>query len=163
MIKFMVAALWISVVTTAAVVYSFQAAQAPDEAVSDAEANAFHGLDYVRTGVISVPIFDKGSVQGYFLARLVFTADGQRLAQLKLPAEALFADQVYSYLYANPEVDFTKRDDLDVDSFRESLRTNLNARLGEDFVREVLIEQVDYLPKESVGSQKPQNASAIGN
>lgn len=163
MIKLIVAALWISVVTTGAVFYSFQAAQAPDEAASEAGANAFYGLDYVRTGVISVPIFDKGSVQGYFLARLVFTADGQRLAQLKLPAEALFADQVYSYLYANPEVDFTKRDDLDVDSFRESLRTNLNARLGEEFVREVLVEQVDYLPKETVGTHKPPKAAVIGN
>lgn len=162
MIKLMVAALWISVVTTGAVFYSFQAAQAPDEAASEAEASAFYGLDYVRTGVISVPIFDKGRVQGYFLARLVFTADGQRLAQLKLPAEALFADQVYSYLYANPQVDFTKRDYLDVDSFRASLRTSLNQRLGEDFVREVLIEQVDYLPKETVGTHKPQNAS-VGN
>lgn len=162
MIKLMVAALWISVVTTGAVFYSFQAAQAPDEAASEAEASAFYGLDYVRTGVISVPIFDKGRVQGYFLARLVFTADGQRLAQLKLPAEALFADQVYSYLYANPQIDFTKRDDLDVDSFRASLRTSLNERLGEDFVREVLIEQVDYLPKETVGTHKPQNAS-VGN
>lgn len=163
MIKLMVAALWISIVTTGAVFYSFQAAQAPDEAASEAEASAFHGLDYVRTGVISVPIFDKGSVHGYFLARLVFTADGQRLAQLKLPAEALLADQVYSFLYANPEIDFTKRDDLDVDSFRASLRAGLNTRLGEDFIREVLIEQVDYLPKEIVPSQKPRNAVAIGN
>src|SRR5690606_9154074 len=98
MIKLMIAALWISVVTTGAVFYSFQAAQAPDEAASEAEASAFYGLDYVRTGVISVPIFDKGRVHGYFLARLVFSADGQRLSQLRLPAEALFSDQVYSYL-----------------------------------------------------------------
>ncbi len=159
MIKLMVAALWISIATTGALVYSFQAAQAPDEAAGDAQAEAFKGLDYVRTGIISVPIFDKGRVHGYFLARLVFTADGKRLAQLKLPAEALLSDQVYSFLYANPQIDFTQRDNLDVDSFRAGLRESVNARLGEDFIREVLIEQVDYLPKEDAGSNKPQNAA----
>lgn len=163
MIKLMAAALWISVATTGALLYSFQAAQAPEEAANEGQADAFNGLDYVRTGVISVPVFDKGRVHGYFLARLVFTAEGKRLVQLKLPAEALLSDQVYSFLYANPQIDFTRRENLDVDGFRTTLRDAVNARLGENFVREVLIEQVDYLPKESVGSNRPQNASAIAN
>jgi hypothetical protein len=38
---------------------------------------------------VAVPVFDRGRVYGYFLARLVFTAEGGKLATLKLPAEAL--------------------------------------------------------------------------
>ncbi len=153
MIKLMVAALWISIATTGAMVYSFHSAQQDeDAAAADAEATAFKGLDYVRTGVISVPVFDKGKVHGYFLARLVFTAEGKRLAQLKLPAEALLTDQVYSHLYGHPEIDFTKREALNVDAFREAIRTGVNGRLGEDLIHEILVEQVDYLPKETVGS-----------
>lgn len=163
MIKLMLAALWISVATTGAVLYSFQSAQPQEDAAGDTETNAFNGLDYVRTGIISVPVFHKGRVHGYFLARLVFTADGARLAQLKLPAEALLSDQVYSHLYANPQIDFTKREDLDVDTFRASLRDSMNARLGENFIREVLIEQVDYLPKDEAGSNKPRNTAAVAN
>lgn len=156
MIKLMVAALWISVATTGALVFTFKAAQDRDIADADAEPTAFAGLDFVRTGIISVPVFDKGKVHGYFLARLVYTAEGSRLAQLKLPAEALLSDLVYSHLYANPEIDFTRRDRFDVDSFRESLRTGVNARLGEELVREILVEQIDYLPKEQAGtSQNP--------
>ena len=44
MIKLMVAALWISIVTTGAVFYSFQAAQAPDEAASDADRESVSAL-----------------------------------------------------------------------------------------------------------------------
>ena len=153
MIKLMVSALWISIATTGALVYSFQSAQHDGEAAAaDAEATAFKGLDYVRTGIISVPVFDKGKVHGYFLARLVFTAEGKRLAQLKLPAEALLTDQVYSHLYGHPEIDFTSREALDVDAFREAIRTGVNGRLGEELIHEILVEQVDYLPKDTVGS-----------
>src|SRR5690606_25479218 len=114
--------------------------------VTDAEAMAFNGLDYVRTSIISVPVFEKGRVHGYFLARLVFTARSERLAQLRLPAEALLSDQVYSFLFGNPRIDFTSRDNLDVDAFRETLRAGINERLGEALVHEVLVEQIDYLP-----------------
>ncbi|TYR30148.1 hypothetical protein FY036_19885 [Mesorhizobium microcysteis] len=160
MIKFMVAALWISIATTGAMLYSFQSAQQP-EGAAEAEPTAFHGLDYVQTGIISVPVFDHGRVYGYFLARLVFTAEGKRLATLKLPAEALLADQVYTHLYANPEIDFTKRDDLDINAFRESIRAGVNERLGEPLIHEVLVEQIDFLPKDEAGSSKAQPAAAV--
>lgn len=160
MIKFIVAALWISIATTAALLFAFQSSQQEAVAAGE-EAGPFKGLDYVKTGIISVPVFDKGRVHGYFLARLVFVADGKRLAQLKLPAEALFSDHVYGHLYANPEIDFTRRDDLDVDAFRAGVRAGVNGRLGEDLIREILIEQIDYLPKDEVGTsniREPEGA-----
>lgn len=153
MIRFVAAALWIIIATTGAILVSFQLGSGSDEAAAEAAApDAFHGLDYVQTGVISVPVFDKGRVHGYFLARLVFTAEGTRLAQLKLPAEALLTDQVYTQLYASPEVDFTRRDAIDIDAFREAIRAGVNERIGEPLIREVLVQQVDYLPKGDAGS-----------
>lgn len=152
MIKFMVAALWISIATTAALLFSFQFSQAPEAAAEEEAATPFKGLDYVKTGVISVPLFDKGRVYGYFLARLVFTAEGKKLAQLRLPAEALFADQVYSHLYAHPDIDFSRRENIDIDAFRNGIRDGVNARLGEQLVYEVLVEQVDFLAKDEVGT-----------
>ena len=164
MIKFVVAALWISIATTGAVLFSFQAAQQTDASEqADAVATAFNGLDYVKTPVISVPVFDKGRVFGYFLSRLVFTAEGKRLAELKLPPDVLFADAVYTYLFANPQIDFTKRDSLNFDAFREELRVAVNDKIGEELIREVLIEQVDFLPKQDIQSTSIRNtASARG-
>lgn len=152
MIKFIVAALWISIATTGALLIAFQTSQQPEETAQEGEPTPFKGLDYVKTGIISVPVFDKGRVHGYFLARLVFVAEGKRLAELKLPAEALLSDHVYGHLYANPEIDFTSRDALDIDAFRETVRVGVNRQLGEELIREILVEQVDYLPKGETGS-----------
>lgn len=162
MIRLMIAALWISIATTGALVFSFQWGQASYGITKKAEDNfsAFDGMDFVRTGIISVPVFKKGHIDGYFLARLVFTADGSRLAELKLPPEALLADQVYSYLYANPEIDFARRDNFDADSFRASIRNGINKRLGEPLLQEVLIEQIDYLSKNEVEGSKVQHFPA---
>ena len=151
MIKFLVAALWISIATTGALVYSFTSAQ-DQGAATEAEATPFQGLDYVRTGVISVPVFENGKVYGYFLARLVFTAEGKRLAQLRLPPEALLTDQVYSHLFGNPQIDFTSRENIDIDAFRETIRAGVNERLGEPLLQEVLVEQLDFLPKDQAGT-----------
>ncbi len=153
MIKFIVAALWISIATTGALLFAFQSSQ-PEDAAEAAEATPFKGLDYVKTGIISVPVFNKGRVHGYFLARLVFVAEGKRLAALKLPAEALLSDYVYSHLYANPEIDFTHREKFDIDAFRATVRAGVNERLGEELIREILVEQVDYLPKGEVGTSQ---------
>lgn len=151
MIKLIVAALWISVATTGALLFAFSSTQQAGETEAGAETTAFQGLDYVKTGIISVPVFDQGRVHGYFLARLVYVAEGKRLAQLKLPAEALLADQTYSQLYANPHIDFANREALDIDGFRNTIREGVNQRLGEELIREVLVEQVDYLPKGETG------------
>src|SRR5690606_31219107 len=83
MIKLIVAALWISIATTGALLIAFQTSRQPEETAQEGEATPFKGLDYVKTGIISVPVFDKGKVHGYFLARLVFVAEGKRLAALK--------------------------------------------------------------------------------
>ena len=152
MIKLMVAALWISIATTGAMLFSFQWAQAPDETAKADESPAFRGLDYVSTEIISVPVFKDGRVHGYFLARLVFTAEAARLAQLKLPPQALLSDQVYSHLYANPDIDFSRREDLDLEAFRAGIRDGVNARLGEQLIHEVLVEQIDFLAKDEVGA-----------
>lgn len=81
MIKFIAAALWVSIATTGALLFAFQSSQQQEESAQDGEATPFKGLDYVKTGIISVPVFDKGRVHGYFLARLVYVAEGKRLAE----------------------------------------------------------------------------------
>ena len=44
------------------------------------------------------------------------------------------------------------------------MRAGVNERLGEELIREILVEQVDYLPKGEVGSSSvraPEGAAAL--
>jgi hypothetical protein len=151
-IKLVGVALWICAATLGAVFYSFQSAGAKAEAEAEAETNPsmMGGLDYVKTDVMSVPLIRGGEVVGYFLSRLVYTVNPEEMKKLTVPAEALITDVVYSYVYSSPEVDFSRTDRLDLDAFRTKLRETINARVKQDLVQDILVEQVDYLTKAEI-------------
>lgn len=149
MLKFIVAAVWVVVVTVGSIFFAFSSTgDKPGEA--EKPAAFFGGLDYVKTDVISVPIVKGGEVAGYFIARFVYTAEPARIAQLSVPMQAIITDEFFTYLYSNPLMDFTRGDRIDIDAFRSGLRDSLNKRIGEDFVHEVMLEQVDYLSKQEI-------------
>ena len=147
MIKFIVAAVWICAVTAGAAIYSFQNAGAK---AGDTPKPLLGGLDYINTDMISVPMVKDATIQGYFLTKLVYTVDPAEMAKLSVPASALMTDQVYSYLYSNPQTDFTNTADLDLDAFRSNIRDTINKRIGADIVHDVLIDQVNFLSKDEI-------------
>jgi hypothetical protein len=148
MIKFVIAALWLVAVTLGTVIFSFSmTGPKPDKAPQPA---FFGGLDYVKTDIISVPLMKNEEVYGYFLTRLVYTVEPAVMKTLSLPAEALLVDEVYSYLYANPEIDFADYAKLDLDKLRTGIRDAVNKRVGKKLVHDVLIEQIDFLTKAEI-------------
>lgn len=148
MLKLAAAAIWISAVTAGSLYLTLQWPQAAVENVE--EHRIFGGLDYIRADIVSVPVLRSGAVDGYFLARLVYTARPIDMSRIGVPIEALLSDEVYSYLYDNPQIDFTDRNAIDIDGFRSGLRDAINDRVGSKLIHEVLIEQMDYLRKDEV-------------
>lgn len=161
MIKFIAAALWICIATVGAVFYSYQAAG--ERGVAEPPKPMLGGLDYIKTDIISVPLIRDSVVEGYFLTNLVYTVDPQQIKKLSIPAEALIIDEVYSYLYKNPQIDFTKALALDVDAFRATIRDTINARVGEKLVHEVLIDQINFLSKEEIRNNTIRRRKGAGD
>lgn len=160
MLKFVAAAVWICVATAGAAIYSFQNAGTGDAA--EPPKPLLGGLDYVDTDMISVPMVRNASVQGYFLTRLVYTVEPAEAAKLSVPASALMADQVYSYLYSNPAIDFTKTASLDLDAFRKNIRESINGRIGADIVKDVLVDQINFLSKDEIRDNALRRRQAAG-
>lgn len=152
MIKFVVAALWIAAAAIGAVWFSFDRVQAKPAAAAQEKqaATMLGGLDYIRTDIISVPELKGGKVAGYFLTRLVYTVDPVEVKKLVVPAESLLMDQVYTYLYANPQLDLSQTKQLNLDALRNGIKDAVNTRLGQPLLHEILIEQVDYISKEEI-------------
>ena len=148
MIKFIAAALWICAATLGAVFYSFQAAG--ERGVGEPPKPMLGGLDYVKTDIISVPLVRDARIDGYFLTKLVYTVEPDQIKKLSIPAQSLITDQVYSYLYSNPQIDFTKKDTIDLEAFRKAIRETINARVGVELVHDVLIDQVNFLSKDEI-------------
>lgn len=148
MIKFVVAALWLVAVTLGTVIFSFSMSGPKTDKTP--QPAFFGGLDYVKTDIISVPLMKDNEVYGYFLTRLVYTVEPAVMKTLSLPAEALLVDEVYTYLYANPEIDFADYAKLDLDKLRTGIREAVNKRVGKKLVHDVLVEQIDFLSKAEI-------------
>ncbi|TIS57220.1 hypothetical protein [Mesorhizobium sp.] len=160
MIKFIAAAIWICAATLGAVFYSFQAAG--ERGVGETPKPMLGGLDYVKTEVISVPLIHDARIDGYFLTKLVYTVEPEQIKKLSIPAEALITDQVYSYLYSNPQIDFTEKETIDLDAFRAAIRDTINTRVGADLVHEVLIDQVNFLTKDEIRDNAMRHRDGAG-
>jgi hypothetical protein len=159
-IKFIVAALWICAATVGAVFYSYQAAGARGE--GEAPKPMLGGLDYVDTDIISVPLIRDSAVRGYLLTKLVYTVEPAEMAKLSVPASALMTDQVYSYLYSNPQIDFTRTATIDIDAFRKNIRDTINARVGTEIVHDVLIDQLNFLSKDEIRDNAIKRRESAG-
>jgi hypothetical protein len=147
-LKFVAATVWIIAASVGAVHYAYQSGSAAPAV--EAEASIFGGLDYVKSDVISIPILREGEVYGYFLTRLVFTAEQKKLAQLTIPIQAILVDELYTHLYGNPQIDFSRRNPMDLDQFREDIRTAINGRVETDLIHEVMVEQLEFLTKAEI-------------
>jgi hypothetical protein len=148
MIKFIFAAVWLCAATVGAVVYSYQTSQARQNAAP--APTFFGGMSTLKTGIISVPVLQDGKVGGYFLARLSYTADPDILSGLTIPPETLLTDQIYTYLFANPQIDWADKKSIDLEAFKKGIREAVNKKIGKDLIHDVLIEQVDYLSKSEI-------------
>lgn len=149
MIRFIVAAVWLCGVTLGTLFFAFSTTQGPGDAEA-AQPAYFGGLDYVKTDVLSAPIVKDAAIDGYFLARFVYTIDPARKAQMSIPIDALLTDEAFTYVYSHALFDFSEPKRIDIDGFRNALRDRINARVGEKLVHEVLVEQVDYLTKQEI-------------
>lgn len=151
MIKFVAAALWLCAVTVGAIFYSFSEAS-QKTAAAETAAPFFGGLDYVKADLISVPYIHNARVDGYVLAQLVYTAEPKEIRKLGIPIQNLLADHVYSFIYADPSFNLAK---FDLEQFKTGLRDSINKRVGAQLIHEVLIEQIDYLPKTDTRNKNP--------
>ena len=149
MVRIVISALWICLVTVASSygVMMMTGGQAPTAAEAD---EFFGGLDYVKTQIISVPIVSSGAIQGYLIAQFVFTADGKLLRQLSVPPEVFLTDEAFQTIFAGEAPDFKNLKKYDLAGLKTKIAANVNKRFDADIVRDVLIEQFNFVPKDQV-------------
>lgn len=148
MIKFAVAALWIVAATIGSIYVAFSATGSDKHATEQGDKLA--KLDFLKSDMMSIPVVSDGAVKGYFLTKLVYSIEPEKLKTLKLPVQVLITDELYSYLFSNPQIDFSKVKTLNLDAMRNGLRDSINAKVGDMLVHDVLVEQIDYLSKEQI-------------
>lgn len=149
MIKNVFAGFWICTVTLAS---CYAAITWMTGQVAPMEKEIFEGLQYKKLPTLNVPIIVGGAVQGYVVANLVFTADSETLRQIAVPAEVFVQDEAFRYIYTDEALDFRKLSRYNVNAMLGAVRERINKRLGAEIVKEILVENFNFVDKSDIRS-----------
>ncbi|MBN9670713.1 hypothetical protein [Roseibium aggregatum] len=157
MMKILAAGVWL---TATMLVSGYGTAHYLASRNSDGGENeeVFVGLDYETVNPVNVPILYEGTIQGYVVAKLVFTADGETLRRLPVPPHPFLVDEAFRALYADETLDFQRLERYDLDGFVDRLKEQTNSRLGQPVIHDVLVEEFNYFAKEDVLTELPGSA-----
>jgi hypothetical protein len=148
MIKLIATGIWVCLVTLGSIYGAilWQTQTPPDEEVD----KFFGGLDSVKTSLISVPIIERGSVQGYVLAQFSFTMKADLLRRLSVKPDVYLLDAAFRAIYGSAVSDLRGAKKQDLQGLTSTIKSKVNDRFGQVFVEDVLIEKYNFLPKDEV-------------
>jgi hypothetical protein len=156
MIKLVLTGLWVCVVTLGAVYFSVQMSAPPppvDEAALLKEKS-----ELVKGESINVPLLKNGNVQGYFLTRISFLMDKEKVKTVHLPVTEMMTDELFTMLVGNKMVDPSNAASFDLQAFRSGIKDTLNKKFGDAYVLDVLVERFDYLSKDDIRANSERSA-----
>jgi len=62
-------------------------------------------------------------------------------------------DEAFRRIYTDGKIEFDQMSKYDLDEMTKAIRTNVNTRLGADLIHDLLIDEVNYVDKESLKNQ----------
>jgi flagellar basal body-associated protein FliL len=159
MLKLVFTGVWICAVTLGSVYFSIQHASAPVESDAEAERRALQ--EYVPGELITVPVITDGAVQGYFLTKLSFTVDKNKIKHLDVPLKESVTNALFDILVGKKLINVSDSNSFDLATFKTAIKEGLNKDLRDEMIFEVLVEQLEYLSKTDVariakGGSAPQ-------
>ncbi|ENS91215.1 hypothetical protein [Brucella melitensis] len=148
MIRIIVIGLWICAVALGSLFLAVNRDVSASAAV-EAGPGGFGGVDYVKTDVMSVPIISNGAVTGYVVAQLVYTVDSNIHKKLTVPLEYFISDEIFHKFYGSYS-DAKSVEKVSFEDVRSSIINDLNARFPEPVIKDLLVEQFNYISSEEI-------------
>jgi flagellar basal body-associated protein FliL len=148
MIKLIVSCIWICFVT-AATGYAAAMWQL-DHSDAAAAAAAPEKIEYKKTRPLNVPIIAKGTVAGYVVAQFGYTLSTENAKDLAVPPEVFLLDEAFQTIYSDERLDFRHLEKYDVARLTKSLVAKVNKRMGKEVLKDVLVEELNFVAKEDI-------------
>jgi hypothetical protein len=148
MIKLILSGLWICLVTLASTyaVVSWQTAQATRIEGPKHLSN----LETIKSKMISVPVIADGAVHGYVLAQFLFTADAGTMKHMTVKPDVFLQDEAFRVIYSGQNLDFRHFKKQDFPGLAKQIAEGVNRRLGVEVIHDVLVQELNYIPKNEV-------------
>ncbi|MDQ0348917.1 hypothetical protein [Ancylobacter vacuolatus] len=108
------------------------------------------GLEYRRLEPINVPMIIDGTVRGYVIAKLVFTADAATLRQLPIEPQIFVTHAAFQEIYTEGRVEFGKLSKYNLSDMLNNIRSKVNEKLNGDVIKEILVDGINYIDKSEI-------------
>lgn len=108
------------------------------------------GIEYQTVQPLTVPMISDGQVQGYVVAKFVFTADARTLRSLSVAPNSFVVDEAFREIYTNGKIDFKKLNKYDLEIMTNTIKANVNKRLNAEIVQDVLLEDLNYVDRDDI-------------
>jgi hypothetical protein len=147
-LKLILIGLWVCVVTLgSSYAATWWKAGRVDPAVREEVSG---GTEYKKTKVINVPMVADGSVQGYIMAQFVFTVDAGVLKGMTVQPDVFLQDEAFRTLYSDDKLDFRHLEKYDISSLTKTLVQKVNERLEVKLLKDVLIQEFNYVSRDDM-------------
>ncbi len=101
----------------------------------------------LKVGQVIVPIISAKGLVGYAVAAFSVKYDTKIEELEEVSLSAVARDEAYKMLYSDSDIDLSKPKKGHAKRFSELMKNNLNKRLGGNWIGEVLISELLFVPK----------------
>lgn len=144
MIKQLLIGLWICAVTLGGV-------WAAGFAVSGSDSGAKVGaLEFVANDPVTIPVVKGGAIEGYVIAKLIFSGNSEDLQQWGDKLKFVFNDSAFRIIYAAEHERMLQKKRQDLDHMVEEIKSRTNKAIGSNVIVEVLVEYLNYVSLDQV-------------
>ena len=99
---------------------------------------------------ITVPIIQDGQIRGYISADFSVVGAEQDPHSKGLDTEGYVLDEAYRLIYAESTIEFQNIQKTDLTKLTGDIKSRVNARLGREAIKDVLVRSFHYVPREEV-------------
>lgn len=118
------------------------------------------GLQFQSPGAITVPMISEGALKGYVVAKVAFTADADALQAVPFDPRPFILDEAFRTIYTDGRVEFSHLSKYNLAEMTDSIRKAVNARLGTELVKDILVEELNYVDMKQMKQQATETAAA---
>jgi hypothetical protein len=112
--------------------------------------NKLEGLEFRKPAAITVPMVSDGRLRGYVVAKITFTANAKDMHAFPIDPQPFVLDEAFRRIYTDGKIEFDHKSKYNLTEMTAAIKKAVNARLGVDLVEDVLIDELNYVDKESL-------------
>jgi hypothetical protein len=146
-IKYLMLGVWICVLALGSAYGMVLMSGAPGDEAEQADSHTA-SVEQVRTKRLSIPIIGEGKVKGYVLTQLVFNIDGKAAQEMAVRPDIFLVDEAFKVIFSGEAINFSSLEKPDASKLTSVIKKNINTRFGDNFLHDVLVQELTYVPQE---------------